>query len=288
MNQREIGKFISELRKNKKMTQEELAEKLGVNNRTISRWENGNNMPDVSLYKPLCEELDITINELLSGKRLNAKEYQENLEENIVNTIDYSSKKINKKNNIIFLTIFIIVLLIASLGILFLIDTNRMRNNKPVVFSTWGYDYVPPINLNVELLERTIRDYFLLRAKTESRNLNNEKSFISTKTYLIKEVDYDTTIVYMWVLNITYYEDNNIIKEDSGSSIPYKITLEKSDNEYLVVETEMPRDGSYYASDMKALFPKAVRNDMDKVHTDGTIERLQLEIEEQKDNYYSK
>ena len=118
--------------------------------------------------------------------------------------------------------------------------------------------------------------------------MNNEKSFISTKTYLIKEVDYDTTIVYMWVLNITYYEDNNIIKEDSGSSIPYKITLEKSDNEYLVVETEMPRDGSYYASDMKALFPKAVRNDMDKVHTDGTIERLQLEIEEQKDNYYSK
>lgn len=288
MNQREIGKFISELRKNKKMTQEELAEKLGVNNRTISRWENGNNMPDVSLYKPLCEELDITINELLSGKKLNAKEYQGKLEENIVNTIDYSNKKINKKNNIIFGTIFIIVLLIASLGILFLIDTNRMRNNKPVVFSTWGYDYVPPINLNVELLERTIRDYFLLRSKTESRNLNNEKSFISTKTYLIKEVDYDTTIVYMWVLNITYYEDNNIIKEDSGSSIPYKITLEKSDNEYLVVETEMPRDGSYYASDMKALFPKAVRNDMDKVHTDGTIERLQFEIEEQKDNYYSK
>ena len=265
-----------------------MQKKLGVNNRTISRWENGNNMPDVSLYKPLCEELGITINELLSGKKLNAKEYQGKLEENIVNTIDYSNKKIIKKNNIIFGTIFIIVLLIASLGILFLIDTNRMRNNKPVVFSTWGYDYVPPINLNVELLERTIRDYFLLRSKTESRNLNNEKSFISTKTYLIKEVDYDTTIVYMWVLNITYYEDNNIIKEDSGSSIPYKITLEKSDNEYLVVETEMPRDGSYYASDMKALFPKAVRNDMDKVHTDGTIERLQLEIEEQKDNYYSK
>lgn len=288
MNQREIGKFISELRKNKKMTQEELAEKLGVNNRTISRWENGNNMPDVSLYKPLCEELGITINELLSGKKLNAKEYQGKLEENIVNTIDYSNKKIIKKNNIIFATIFIIVLLIASLGILFLIDINRMRNNKPVVFSTWGYDYVPPINLNEELLERTIRDYFLLRAKNESRNLNNEKSFISTKTYLINEVDYDTTIVYMWILNITYYEDNNIIKENSGSSIPYKITLEKSDNEYLVVETEMPRDGSYYASDMKTLFPKAVRNDMDKVHTDGTIERLQLEIEEQKDNYYSK
>lgn len=288
MNQKDIGKFISELRKNKKITQEELAEKLGVNNRTISRWENGNNMPDVSLYKPLCDELNITINELLSGKKLSEKEYQEKLEENIVNTIDYSNKKINKKNNIIFATIFIIVLLIVSLVVLFFIDTNRMRNNKPVIFSTWGFDYVPPINLDEELLERTIRDYFLLRAKSESRNLNNEKSFISTKTYLIHEVDYDTTIVYMWVLEETYYEDNGKIIEDSASSIPYKITVEKSDDEYLVVEVEMPGDGTNYEKDMKVLFPKSVRNDINKVHTDGTTERLHLEIEEQKDNYYNK
>lgn len=288
MNQKDVGKFISELRKNKKITQEELAEKLGVNNRTISRWENGNNMPDVSLYKPLCDELNITINELLSGKKLSEKEYQEKLEENIVNTIDYSNKKINKKNNIIFATIFIIVLLIVSLVVLFFIDTNRMRNNKPVIFSTWGFDYVPPINLDEELLERTIRDYFLLRAKSESRNLNNEKSFISTKTYLIHEVDYDTTIVYMWILQETYYEDNGKIIEDSGSSIPYKITVEKYYDEYLVVEVEMPGDGTNYEKDMKVLFPKSVRNDMNKVHIDGTVERLQLEIEEQKDNYYNK
>ena len=188
------------IKKKQKITQEELAEKLGVNNRTISRWKNGNNMPDVSIYKPLCDELNITINELLSGKKLSEKEYQEKLEENIVNTIDYSNKKINKKNNIIFATIIIIVLLIVSLVVLFLIDTNRMRNNKPVIFSTWGFDYVPPINLDEELLERTMRDYFLSRVKSESRNLNNEKSFISTKTYLIHEVDYDTTIVYMWIL----------------------------------------------------------------------------------------
>jgi transcriptional regulator with XRE-family HTH domain len=288
MNQKDIGKFISELRKSKKITQEELTEKLGVNNRTISRWETGNNMPDVSLYKPLCDELNITINELLSGKKLSEKEYQEKLEENIVNTIDYSNKKINKKNNIIFVIIFIIVSLIVSLVVLFFIDTNRMRNNKPVIFSTWGFDYVPPINLDEELLERAIRDYFLLRAKSESRNLNNEKSFISTKTYLIHEVDYDTTIVYMWVLEETYYEDNSKIIEDSGSSIPYKITVEKSDDEYLVLEVEIPRDGSDYAKDMKSLFPKAVRNDMNKVHNDGTIEKLQLDIDEQKDNYYNK
>src|SRR5574344_334624 len=141
MNQKDIGKFISELRKNKKITQEELAEKLGVNNRTISRWENGNNMPDVSLYKPLCEELNITINELLSGKKLSEKEYQKKLEENIVNSIDYSNKSMIKKNNIIFATIIAIIILIISFVILFFVDINRMRNNEPVIFSTWGFDY---------------------------------------------------------------------------------------------------------------------------------------------------
>ena len=58
MNQEKIGKFIAECRKNKKMTQSELAEKLGVTDKSIGNWENGRNMPDLSLFKPLCAELD--------------------------------------------------------------------------------------------------------------------------------------------------------------------------------------------------------------------------------------
>ncbi len=99
MNQEKIGKFIADTRKDKKMTQTELAEKLGVTDRSVSNWENGKNMPDLSLFKPLCEILDITINELLSGEKLNKSEYQEKLEENIIRTIDYTSK--NKKNKMI-------------------------------------------------------------------------------------------------------------------------------------------------------------------------------------------
>ena len=57
MNQGKIGKYISEKRKEKKLTQEELAEKLGVSDRAVSNWENGKNMPDLSLFKPLCKEL---------------------------------------------------------------------------------------------------------------------------------------------------------------------------------------------------------------------------------------
>ena len=79
------------------MTQNDLAKKLGITDRAISKWENGRRMPDLSLLTSLCEILDISINELLSGSRLDKKEYQDKLEENIINTIDYSDKKIKKE-----------------------------------------------------------------------------------------------------------------------------------------------------------------------------------------------
>ena len=101
MNQEKIGKFILECRKSKKLTQFELAEKLGVTDKSISNWENGRNMPDLSLFKPLCDELDITINELISGEKIEKDVYQERFEENIINTIDYSTKKININNNFV-------------------------------------------------------------------------------------------------------------------------------------------------------------------------------------------
>ena len=60
MEQIKIGRFIAELRKSKGMTQEEMAERLGVSGKTVSRWENGRNLPDASLFEPVCELLDIT------------------------------------------------------------------------------------------------------------------------------------------------------------------------------------------------------------------------------------
>lgn len=107
MNQERIGKFIAECRRNKKLTQAELAEKLGVTDRAISNWENGKNMPDLALFKPLCTILSITINDLMSGEKVEEKEYQEKLEENIINTINYTNEKIENRNNLIG-TLFIV------------------------------------------------------------------------------------------------------------------------------------------------------------------------------------
>ena len=73
MNQEKIGKFISECRKEKQLTQEQLAVQLGVTSKSISKWENGNCLPDASKYKSLCEILGITVNELFSGERLSSE-----------------------------------------------------------------------------------------------------------------------------------------------------------------------------------------------------------------------
>ena len=118
MNQEKIGKFIAKCRKDKKMTQSELAEKLGVTDKSIGNWENGRNMPDLSLFKPLCDVLGITINDLLSGEKISKDKYQERFEENIVNTIDYSTKRINNYSNVIGLLLVIFGLFISMSAIM--------------------------------------------------------------------------------------------------------------------------------------------------------------------------
>lgn len=118
MNQEKIGKFIAECRKKNKMTQSELGEKLGVTEKSISNWENGRNMPDLSSFKPLCDELHITINDLMSGEKINQENYQRSFEENIVNTINYSTKRLNKYNQVISLILIIFGLFISISAIM--------------------------------------------------------------------------------------------------------------------------------------------------------------------------
>lgn len=84
MELEKIGKFIKEQRKAKKLTQIELAQKLEVSEKTISKWECGNGFPDTSLVLPLCKELGVSANELLSGEKLSIDEYAEKAEENII------------------------------------------------------------------------------------------------------------------------------------------------------------------------------------------------------------
>lgn len=91
MNQENIGKFIAELRKENNMTQQQLADKLGVTDRAVSNWENGRRLPDISLLKELSEIYDITIDEIIYGKRIEKEEKIEILEKNMINI--YTTRK---------------------------------------------------------------------------------------------------------------------------------------------------------------------------------------------------
>lgn len=84
MDQVKTGKFIAELRREKGLTQEMLGKKLGVTNKTVSRWENGNYMPDIEMFQELSELFGVSINELLSGCRLSENEFREEADKNIV------------------------------------------------------------------------------------------------------------------------------------------------------------------------------------------------------------
>lgn len=97
MDQIKIGKFIAALRKDKGLTQEQLGEKLGVTNKTISRWENGNYMPDVEMLSLLSKEFGVSINELISGERLWAEDFKKAADDNLVTALNNSTFTLKEK-----------------------------------------------------------------------------------------------------------------------------------------------------------------------------------------------
>ncbi len=88
-----IGQFIKSLRKEKSLTQREVADRLNVSEKTISKWETGNGMPEVGLMLPLCKFYGISINELLSGERLDEKQYVDKAEENMACLVDRTAPR---------------------------------------------------------------------------------------------------------------------------------------------------------------------------------------------------
>lgn len=100
MDQKKIGTFITECRKRKKLTQRELAEKLGVTDRSVSNWENGVCLPDAGLYRPLCDILEISINELFAGEFICEENYKNIADKNLLMLLEHrlydtSSKEIS-------------------------------------------------------------------------------------------------------------------------------------------------------------------------------------------------
>lgn len=120
MNQEKTGKFIAKLRKEKGLTQSQLAEQFGISNKAVSKWENGKCLPDASIMIDLCNLLGITVNELLSGEKICMEDYKDKAEETITSVVSASQEEkksmLNEIRNRGLLTIVIgIILLLGSI-----------------------------------------------------------------------------------------------------------------------------------------------------------------------------
>jgi transcriptional regulator with XRE-family HTH domain len=110
MDQIKIGKFIAELRKQQNMTQSDLAEKLNVSNRAVSKWETGKSLPDPGIMQELCLYLKTNVNELLSGERISTDDYSTKAEENLIALSRPSSKRSSGYGITSILTLIFVVL----------------------------------------------------------------------------------------------------------------------------------------------------------------------------------
>ena len=97
MNQEKIGKFIAKKRKEQKLTQEQLAEKLNISKNAVSKWERGLNLPDVSIMQELCKILNITLNELFIGEEISNENYKEVADNNLLDALENSSFTLKEK-----------------------------------------------------------------------------------------------------------------------------------------------------------------------------------------------
>lgn len=128
MNQEKIGKFIAYCHKEKNMTQEELAQKLHLTDKAISKWENGRCLPDLSILEPLSKTLDVSINEILSGEKIKEEELKDHTDKNIIDVVNYSDEKIKRIKRTIKVSSIIMIIALATL--MFASDYDDIKEGK--------------------------------------------------------------------------------------------------------------------------------------------------------------
>ena len=262
MNQEKIGNYIALKRKELNLTQDELAEKLGVTNRSISRWENGKTMPDVSLFKDICNILNITLEELLSGE-----EQDGNIE--TINYLKYQ-KKVYKYRLIMIISIFLI-LIFSILYIIFkpykLEFSDTLDYSKPIyniddntkLYSKFENNYyIKNIKLelsealekNVITIEQIKNDMVLSDALNDGgttiyKSRDNKYYLISCNNYIGNKNYYITGNEYDY--SVCSYEKeiglNNICLRDKlDDKVSYDKTIKLRDNynAYLITNGNIP------------------------------------------------
>lgn len=222
MDQERIGKFIAECRKKKNLTQEELAEKLGINSRSISRWENGNCMPDLAMLPLVSKELGVSINELMTGKYLDKDIYQDKFEENVVTTVskvDIINKKYNK-----FMKVSISIIVVALLFLISLIFCNNYKYPIKYQDDSVEVNVFNTSSLDVKFYNPGIENDYIITKYVE----NNEEIgliFVKTSNTIINEIAERHQKYITHDLTTTKSIYGNMIIDLDSSNIPSKFKI---------------------------------------------------------------
>lgn len=236
MNLEKIGKFIAKLRKEQNMTQEELAEKIGVNAKTISKWETGLNLPDSILLFNLSKELKVNVQDILSGEKTN----NEKINKSFINTSIFKAKK-----KIIILSTLIVFLLIFIFSTIYTFSNYNKTSIYDINFNNNLYEINGYIIFNPQKVLVIIPDIIYVG---EDLGTDNEPLI---KSYTISLENSENTIYLMTDNDIS---DNirllsNILNETkinyNNENIPKIFNKEDINDLYLVIEYIDTNDKSF-------------------------------------------
>lgn len=196
MDQQKIGEFIAKLRKEKGLTQQELAKKIGVTDKAISKWENGRCLMDIAILKPLSEQLDISILELMNGEKIEKEDIILRTNEIVESTLDYTENKIKKLvKRIIKIMAIVILFIVLFIGYIYF--------KLFAAESLFQYNYHEGFGVTGDLLlnENLFENEIIVEKKEINEDeywildkMSNEHSEHSEKNNLILKIKKDSQI----------------------------------------------------------------------------------------------
>lgn len=267
MNQQKIGKFIAELRKEKNLTQEQLANQLNITKNAVSKWERGISLMDLSLLKPLSEILDISITELLNGERLSENELRSKTENAIENTISISNDKIKKsKYKNIFLTIcFLLVISVICFfgykGYLLKEFTMKKPENSEEVAAA----LVP--KKTIKIYKRTLKeeDYLVIdemkiRNDFKDYKLEEIEHADFTKTRIYRNLNDSSAITFpskranFQLIDVFTSDEATFYGDDLDKNVNWKFN--SADRKYFLLKNDINNDIDFFSYISKNYYVK--------------------------------
>ena len=269
MNPDKIGKFIYELRKEKNLSQYQLADMIPISRQGVSKWERGKTTPDPQTLLKLSELFNVSINELLVGERLSNNSI-EALEETTLSIIDQSNKKIKKIKRVTNIAITTIILLLLSFLSYYFINSY----NTTKVYTIYGKsrNFITTDGIMIITKEKMYLKLGKLKNKNNSE-IKNLKLYYKTnnkKNIMIEDTDIDNMLIKD---NIGYYEK---IRENTSNNIEKSIYLEitYNENEKEIIKLNFVKD----FSNIKLFFTKEQKGETKKVVQD--VNQVEVKKEE--------